>query len=1074
MLPGLLLCAVHTLAAAGDLMDWRAAQRADGGLHPPPGWDLPGAPTGVDALLEAPWTLSDEETPPDAGSGPVDAGVNDAAEPPEEDRYRVRGVAVRVDRPREGEEEMLRAFTGVAVNDVVSRRDVRGLETRLMGLGVFRSVACTAVVVEPGAVQVVCGVATAQVIARIRVEGLPITVLRREIDRYIFLRPGQRLEAGGPASTDRLARQRQRLEKFLEREGLFGTVSVDTAPMGEDGREVELLVRLGQMTTRKVGKVHVEGVPRMAVGELVGVVRGYPLEVFRPGRTQERLAETEARWRRRGHPEARVSMTWKLNRKTADVTVKVRLGPYVRIQVENLTSESTDDLADQLTLVENGSTDDAECDASAAAIQAWLQGKGHYDANVRWERSEGRLTFHVHSAQSGHLESVMVTGVPGLDGDLVRRQAGLALGPRGVLLAQSHPPLLAQPLVAGGNGVFTRMDLEDDVHRLESYLRRNGWPEAVVTPRVHATASGQQLTVEFRVEAGQRYVVADVRFEPRTTQPAAALRKAAGVHAGSPFDPNALDEYTANVLEYYTRHGFLRADVRTLIDFDVQGRAVLNFHVTEGPRSRLAGILLEGNQRTQEAVIRREMALRAGDPVDPVAVDDALARLRRSGVFRRVSSRWVGLNEAWRDVWLVVMLEERPVRTLDGAVGVSTAEYLTLSTEARDRNMFGGMVEGALVGQLGPLVGLALAAPYLGINTDVPQPIQNVLGSQLGMRSRSRVDALFRVPRVLGTRLNLLASANAELRDRPIPAATQGASVLELETWRLGGLDVPVPFSPPGLREYDQERYGQVLARVGGEFPWTSAFTTGAAYGYEAFIRQVTPSPNEKWDPGTPTLAGWLETTAALNLLDNPFDPKRGVLLNTRVKVGSRLLLGQGEFLVVGGQAAAYYTWRRLTFAASVRGTAVVVDGAAGNKRVVPRRDVGIAGGDRSVRGYDEDAIRVRTRTLRSGTNPSDARSVVNEPGLYSWIANAEVRFLALRDVGPGDIQLATFVDAAQVTDTWALWALDREKRPTEVGVGVGAGIRYVTPVGPVSLDYGVNALDLPKGRLHLLFGYTF
>jgi translocation and assembly module TamA len=62
------------------------------------------------------------------------------------------------------------------------------------------------------------------------------------------------------------------------------------------------------------------------------------------------------------------------------------------------------------------------------------------------------------------------------------------------------------------------------------------------------------------------------------------------------------------------------------------------------------------------------------------------------------------------------------------------------------------------------------------------------------------------------------------------------------------------------------------------------------------------------------------------------------------------------------------------------------------------------------------------------------------------------------------DLMGAVFIDAGRAADTW------RQLKPA---VGVGVGVRYRSPVGPVKLDlaYGEEARRL---RLHLTVGVAF
>ena len=69
------------------------------------------------------------------------------------------------------------------------------------------------------------------------------------------------------------------------------------------------------------------------------------------------------------------------------------------------------------------------------------------------------------------------------------------------------------------------------------------------------------------------------------------------------------------------------------------------------------------------------------------------------------------------------------------------------------------------------------------------------------------------------------------------------------------------------------------------------------------------------------------------------------------------------------------------------------------------------------------------------------------------------------------NFELALFYDVGRVGTTYM------ESVPDKTRASVGVGLRYVTPIGPMGLLYGIK-LDPEEsessGRLHLSVGYTF
>lgn len=128
-------------------------------------------------------------------------------------------------------------------------------------------------------------------------------------------------------------------------------------------------------------------------------------------------------------------------------------------------------------------------------------------------------------------------------------------------------------------------------------------------------------------------------------------------------------------------------------------------------------------------------------------------------------------------------------------------------------------------------------------------------------------------------------------------------------------------------------------------------------------------------------------------------------------------------------------------------GAVVARDGA-----VLPSTQLFLTGGDASVRGYAYHDL---------GASQSN-RQVV--PGRYLAVGSVEWQRPIILDGRPSDWESTLFMDAGAVADKPA---------QLKAKVGVGAGVRWRSPVGPLQMDlaYGVAAKKL---RLHLSVGFTF
>lgn len=116
----------------------------------------------------------------------------------------------------------------------------------------------------------------------------------------------------------------------------------------------------------------------------------------------------------------------------------------------------------------------------------------------------------------------------------------------------------------------------------------------------------------------------------------------------------------------------------------------------------------------------------------------------------------------------------------------------------------------------------------------------------------------------------------------------------------------------------------------------------------------------------------------------------------------------------------------------------------------------------------------------------SDASTRPDDLVLLGALFNVEYRQTWIRNLFIGDLKWAVFMDVGIVTDQlqlpWSNFPLLYDTLvsdpiaaglPSYAGASIGAGLRYVLPVGPLSLDLAFSPTHQQFGG-HIQFGYAF
>ncbi|HEX3770654.1 MAG TPA: POTRA domain-containing protein [Polyangiaceae bacterium] len=206
----------------------------------------------------------------------------------------------------------------------------------------------------------------------------------------------------------------------------------------------------------------------------------------------------------------------------------------------------------------------------------------------------------------------------------------------------------------------------------------------------HGVECAPRVELVIPVKLGPRTRLWDIAFTGVTAASEREVADAADVALGDPVSTDKLEEARRRIVDWYKERGYYYVDVKFALEPSADNtRARLRFDVTEGDQVIVRSIVLRGLDVTRESVVRRRIALVAGQPYRASDVRHTQERIATLGV---VSSITVGLAEpyvpqATKDV--IIDLVEKPGHYLEMSPGFSTGEGVRGTLEYDERNILG-------------------------------------------------------------------------------------------------------------------------------------------------------------------------------------------------------------------------------------------------------------------------------------------------------------------------------------------------------------------------------------------------
>lgn len=162
-------------------------------------------------------------------------------------------------------------------------------------------------------------------------------------------------------------------------------------------------------------------------------------------------------------------------------------------------------------------------------------------------------------------------------------------------------------------------EYEEDKHAIEAYYNTVGFRDArIVSDTTWRTPKGEVM-LQINIEEGNRYYFRNITWKGNTIYETQFLNQVLGINKGDIYNQELLStrlqfsQDGRDISSLYLDNGYLffRVDpVETSIDND---SIDLELRIFEGPQATIDRVVIKGNDRTHEHVIRRELFTRPGE-----------------------------------------------------------------------------------------------------------------------------------------------------------------------------------------------------------------------------------------------------------------------------------------------------------------------------------------------------------------------------------------------------------------------------------------------------------------------------
>jgi len=566
------------------------------------------------------------------------------------------------------------------------------------------------------------------------------------------------------------------------------------------------------------------------------------------------------------------------------------------------------------------------------------------------------------------------------------------------------------------------------------------------------------IDIVVRVDEGEQFRVGKVEIGGDMVDDPKLLLKKMQLTQGQIFRGSRLREDISNLSDLYADKGFAFAQVEPVTNINPKEKNVdIALMITKGPPVYFNRVLVQGNNKTRDKVVRRAIIPAEQELYSANKVKQSKNALQRTGYFEdvQVSTKKTDQPDA---IDLLVDVKEGPTGSFSLGAGYSSGDSFVFNAGIQEKNLFGrgqSLNLNANVGSRRQDFNTSFNEPYF---LDTP------LGVGFNAFNTQRTYTDFSV-----RKLGFDVSGNYPLNRLDIPWLGLQSRFNEPSVNLLN--DQPLSFMDymhGGLS------YELLRSQLGN-------FDTGGQVldGGQAIINNKLVTPKDPFaDDKKPLLNSSIGPSLTYDSRDQFFHTTEGTNTAFNFKVAG--LGGDSRYIKTDLAGKYYYpllkdaNWGNWIL--DVGGTFGYGLGFTGAAHDLPLFDRYFAGGISTVRGYTDRTLspkeqRVVCKKVKNGpdlTPNTDGCALGFNPkaddvligGSRQAVGNVDLTFPVMEQYG---LRGVAFFDMGNAFDTF---------RFSELRRSVGAGGRWLSPFGPLRVEFGFP-LNKQKGDDTSVIGFA-
>ncbi len=360
------------------------------------------------------------------------------------------------------------------------------------------------------------------------------------------------------------------------------------------------------------------------------------------------------------------------------------------VTIKGIDEEEAKKLLENVGIKKGDIYDEGNVRKAKQLLNDYLQSKGNYGSVVEVSeekvgKSAVSLKFDVNKGEKIKIKKINFVGAESLSKSELEKD-----------LANKEEDFLGfLPLLNDGE---VKVDqLRYDAMRLRDTYMKHGFLDVKVSkPLMRVDYGSYTAEIDYKIEEGPKYdvgtvdIVSDVKGLDKKR-----LLEEMHLKQGKVFDISKMRKDMKMIKSAVEDLGYAYAEVIPQMHKDPRSKHVsIRYRIEPGQKVKVHDVLISGNDKTKDRVIRRYLYLAPGDYFSATDLKESKSALGRTGFFESVDIQTKRISQDQVD--LLVKVKETSTGSISLGGGYGSYEGLMLNASISNKNLFGSGISGSL------------------------------------------------------------------------------------------------------------------------------------------------------------------------------------------------------------------------------------------------------------------------------------------------------------------------------------------------------------------------------------------